>query len=606
MPKVNTTIDDTSPLIQYGNGWIDEGDGIHDNFNGTITFCTAAGTSLSFSFNGTGVWIFGPKRSDHGYYTVMLDDGPNTTFSGFAPEPGLDHFPLFNGTDLLPGSHTITLTNTCSDSNKTFLGVDFITWESEQGATDAPVTNTTIDDKELSFVYEPAAAWSVVDDASTGFSGHRTIADASSTLTFNGNGVTIYGGVGAGAGLYTVQVDGGPVSHYNASRTSTNDTILFFTNSLDDGKHVVQLVNDPGTSGTSLSVDFAIVSTTTGQNATLGTGPSPPKPRFGNGVLAAIAICVSMAVAGIFGFGFYFWYRRRKAKRRFQPVDLIGSPVVPPTHPPPLVSTQGGWKPQIEDTVVRPYILDIPVDPSHQSFSDGHGGQMVEVRSPKPAYIRTSVASPRQWDPHAVPQPTGPIRGRESFAGPQSATSNRSFLPERARDAETVMIGPPSDIYSKRSYGSAGSLGTSESVNSTASLLRTTRELQYPSIARLSVTAELPEPRSPANTRPPPTPSRFSIANPDISPIDHEPTAVVSSRAPVSTSKSPLPNPHVRSGDSRRSKALPLPPIMIDRRPDADAMTSATALSDHQRTHADHEGDVSPQPTLPPNYYEET
>lgn len=467
----------------------------------------------------------------------------------------------------------------------------------------------------------------------------RTIADASSTLTFNGNGVTIYGGVGPGAGLYTVQVDGGPVFHYNASRTSSNNTILFFTNSLDDGKHIVQLLNDPGSSGTSLSVDFAVVSTTTGQNATLGTGPSIPKPyvhgaafpkslitphsvnsRFGNGVLAAIAICVSMAVAGIFGFGFYFWYRRRKSKRRFQPVDLIGSPVVPPADPPPLFSTQVTWKPQIEDTVVRPYVMDVPVDPLDQSFSDGHGGQMVEVRSPEPVYIRSSVASPRQWDPH---QSAGPTRGCESFAGPQSATSNRSFLQERARDAGTVMIGPPSSMDSKRSYGSAGSLGTSESVNSTASLLQTTRargnviatrgscsglpqELQYPSIARLSVTAEVPEPRSPANVRPPLTPSTLSIANPDISPIDHGPMAVVSPQAPVNTGRSPHLRPPARSGGSRKSKALPLPPVIIDRGPDQDGTLAATTLSDHEHTHTDHESDVSPQQTLPPNYYEAT
>lgn len=56
----------------------------------------------------------------------MLDDGPNTTFSGFAPEPGLAHYPLFNGSDLLPGFHTVTLTNTRSDSDNTFLGVDFV------------------------------------------------------------------------------------------------------------------------------------------------------------------------------------------------------------------------------------------------------------------------------------------------------------------------------------------------------------------------------------------------------------------------------------------------------------------------------------------------
>ena len=92
----------------------------------TFTLCTALGASAQFTFNGTGIWIYGAKRPNHNLYNVTLDGGAPQTFNGSADN--IFQTPLFSQTDLSNTQHTITLTNAGVDATRTndYLDVDFV------------------------------------------------------------------------------------------------------------------------------------------------------------------------------------------------------------------------------------------------------------------------------------------------------------------------------------------------------------------------------------------------------------------------------------------------------------------------------------------------
>lgn len=86
----------------------------------TVTNVTNA--FASFTFNGTGVEIYGAKRSNHGSYQVKLDNTVYPPSSGSVPDPGIFKEPLFSSSNLTQGLHTVTLTN----QEGLYLDIDFV------------------------------------------------------------------------------------------------------------------------------------------------------------------------------------------------------------------------------------------------------------------------------------------------------------------------------------------------------------------------------------------------------------------------------------------------------------------------------------------------
>ena len=74
-----------------------------------------------------------------------------------------------------------------------------------------------------------------------------------------GSDVEIYGTIGPQAGPYTVQVDGGPSTTFNAtSQYLTPQTLLYRCTGLDSVNHQFRMINAPF-SGQTLSIDYAVV-----------------------------------------------------------------------------------------------------------------------------------------------------------------------------------------------------------------------------------------------------------------------------------------------------------------------------------------------------------
>jgi hypothetical protein len=92
---------------------------------GTYTITVTDGASATFRFNGTGVWIYGGKRSNHGPYNVTLD-GNTLTGDGHS---ATDQFqvPLFSAINLDFGMHEVIIANAPdAASDQVYLDVDFV------------------------------------------------------------------------------------------------------------------------------------------------------------------------------------------------------------------------------------------------------------------------------------------------------------------------------------------------------------------------------------------------------------------------------------------------------------------------------------------------
>ncbi|KAJ7468225.1 hypothetical protein B0H11DRAFT_2305774 [Mycena galericulata] len=266
MPTTNYTIDDVNPMIQYApvGAW-SAGDpstdpsGMKYSNNGTFTLCTTKGSSASFSFNGTQVWVYGAKRSNHGPYSVQMD-GKTTQYDGFSTQDEFTY--LFSSGPLASGQHTVVVTNAVNDTTKPYLDIDYIIWSTDSSAV---AENITLEDTISQFSYQPSNTWTTTLPSSmSGFqsnTGHLTQQkDASVILSFSGDTVSVYGAVGPTLGPYSIKMDGQSMGTFNATRQNYGAQIpLWHADNLGAGDHTLELINQPTSTGQGLAVDFALV-----------------------------------------------------------------------------------------------------------------------------------------------------------------------------------------------------------------------------------------------------------------------------------------------------------------------------------------------------------
>ena len=90
-----------------------------------------------------------------------------------------------------------------------------------------------------------------------------TTAEASMTLTFSGDTVQIFGTVGPKDAPYSVQLDNGSLSTFNATKYKAYQQILlYYADNLGPGSHNVKITNKPALPGESLNINYALVDVT--------------------------------------------------------------------------------------------------------------------------------------------------------------------------------------------------------------------------------------------------------------------------------------------------------------------------------------------------------
>ncbi|TFY81569.1 hypothetical protein EWM64_g2443 [Hericium alpestre] len=338
MVKHNVTVEDSSPLVSSHR--------------------TNASTTAEFSFNGTGVYVFGTKGPTGSTYNITLSAAsPNLT----AP-PGTSGPATFVGTSKAPTTvyQQLLFASTALDASTPHhlqIGnygfgefiLDFIIVESEVNGTSAAVKgNATmegqsvrkmkVDDSSSAFEYQ-GSGWTsdvsgnMLEDLLSNETQHSTSdSGASVLLRFRGSGVELHGQYSTGA--FLAQLDDRSVVPVNTSYQSNGPKalnrpreLLFFADGLQEDNHQLLVTNQGGSDSGGLSIDFAVVSTTDPDNmtglstaadtvrATKSPSHSVPVGAIVGGVVGVLALLV-LAVLGI-------WYLRVYRRRRTNNVRAI-------------------------------------------------------------------------------------------------------------------------------------------------------------------------------------------------------------------------------------------------------------------------------------------
>lgn len=135
MAAFNVSLDDSSPLISYSppNVWLDTpaNDTLTKFYSAGSLHTTAVdGAAAHFSFNGTGVWLYGGLRPDYGFYTFLVDGVQVLQGDARAADPELGH--ILAGISGLPmGEHTVQLKNAGNGP----IDLDTMVFETTVGAS---------------------------------------------------------------------------------------------------------------------------------------------------------------------------------------------------------------------------------------------------------------------------------------------------------------------------------------------------------------------------------------------------------------------------------------------------------------------------------------
>ncbi|KAI4527471.1 hypothetical protein K525DRAFT_264179 [Schizophyllum commune Loenen D] len=339
MAPQNFTVNDNSPTIYYtpSGGWSTgsktlDSEALSYSDGGTFTVTQTAGTRASFTFNGTNVYVYGAKRFNHGAYSVELD-GIKNNYNGSSDEELFQQLLFSSGPLEGNGPHTLYLQ--CDGSGDYgWLDLDYITWTVDLG--DDITSQVTIPDSHSNFSY--TGPWSTTDAGGRyeGGTAHLAV-DGNSYVTFefSGESVGMYGAVGLAYGRYTVQLDGGNIEGYDASKKYTEtQALLYHANNIGGGTHKLVLANAPAQNSpqTSILIDYAVVSRSEHPDIALKeTQPSKETQKLSTGVLVGIAFGGFVLIAAVALLALLII--RRKRKFPDSPIDEVGpsrDPLVQP------------------------------------------------------------------------------------------------------------------------------------------------------------------------------------------------------------------------------------------------------------------------------------
>jgi len=109
------TYDDASSTLSYTGSWTHAGPGAGytaGDYDGTESWSTQSGASMSVTFSGTAVQWIGPKNTNGGIADVYLDGNLAGTVDTYAAAGKEFQQVLFSQTGLAQGSHTLTISVT--------------------------------------------------------------------------------------------------------------------------------------------------------------------------------------------------------------------------------------------------------------------------------------------------------------------------------------------------------------------------------------------------------------------------------------------------------------------------------------------------------------
>jgi len=322
----NVSVQDSSPLISYSpaGAWQDTSTSSHSGSSFHLT--STQGASLSFSFNGTGIWLYGGRRPTYGSYTLSIDGQSVLTES--ARSSSIESQQILGGITSLPmGLHEVVLTNTGSQ-----LDLEYMVFESI--GSEGSVTST-FDDSDPHITYSSQWAFSTHPGFYNNTIHYTRSSDASLGFSFTGEAVAIYGTVAPNMGNYSVYLDG--VEHvHNAggdgsARVLHAMTLLYYANNIGPQSHDIMIRANPSGLGAPAWFELDAVSVTSTPGATNNSlafsststasiinknglpDPVPQSKQYitSKGVLAAAISSCIISILGIIFLFLFCWKRHR-------------------------------------------------------------------------------------------------------------------------------------------------------------------------------------------------------------------------------------------------------------------------------------------------------
>ncbi|PFH53739.1 hypothetical protein AMATHDRAFT_54218 [Amanita thiersii Skay4041] len=338
MPTLTITIEDNSPLLNYdGFNW---GGSLDDNMasrysESTFTRTSITSAQMSFEYNGTNVQVYGAQRSNHGQYQVSIDGTLLDPQNGNAGGDGNYKASLYRSENLAQGSHKLTLSNRDPDK---WLDVDFVTWTVVFGDPKEALVTNTIDDTSPLFHYS-GNDWSPFPANSGKFfagTGHSTFTfNATASLTFVGEAISLYGQVTPNGAPYTIELDNNPPTNYNASRVESYQMLLYHANNLGGGNHTLTFRCTP--SGSQLcALDYVNVYNSA-SNPASNSPSSGSSARTGLSIgdvigiaLGSVAVAIALVIVALY----VIWRKKggtlfgRHHQPAYATVSSFGPPMV--------------------------------------------------------------------------------------------------------------------------------------------------------------------------------------------------------------------------------------------------------------------------------------
>ncbi|KIJ39859.1 hypothetical protein M422DRAFT_32465 [Sphaerobolus stellatus SS14] len=246
MPSYDVTVDDSSPMVIYSDGWIDSNFTTAPStsyFGGTRHITGLKNANATLSFYGNGISVYGTRGTGYGSFSVLLD-GQNQSASTSSSGNDSQQFQqlLFSKSDFVVSAHTVTIIN---DGNGD-LDLDYVVFAAGNGDPTVEAMNITVDDSSSQISYSPRSAWRSVENA-TYFDNSLRVSNTNgseATFSFLGDAVSVYGTTGPDHGIFSVQMDNQSPMLLNASASESHtQTLLFFIGGLRHGQHTIKITN---------------------------------------------------------------------------------------------------------------------------------------------------------------------------------------------------------------------------------------------------------------------------------------------------------------------------------------------------------------------------
>ncbi|EJD41381.1 hypothetical protein AURDEDRAFT_127119 [Auricularia subglabra TFB-10046 SS5] len=122
--KGDVLVDDADPSFSYfpAEAWTTRSQQPWIHSAGTFHLTRSKSAQITFTFNGTRVWLYGDKNVDHRYFRATVDNGMETVLSTYG-DTWTSKQLLYTSPELKPGPHVLFATNLAADSA---FGVDYI------------------------------------------------------------------------------------------------------------------------------------------------------------------------------------------------------------------------------------------------------------------------------------------------------------------------------------------------------------------------------------------------------------------------------------------------------------------------------------------------